>query len=383
MSSGNEPGAPQPPTEAELAKMDREQLVKLGTSLDGVEIVEYPKPWPVEGTKAEKRAERLVAMWFILSALAGLAFVVALIWWPWQYEPQSQSSARFWYSLYTPVLGLTLGTAITALAVGVLLYAKKFVPQETAVQQRSDAGGEGSAEIDKQTILAQLAHAGNDSTIARRSMIKRTAGLGAGVLGLGAVALPLVGFVKDPWKNSENKDSLWHTGWQPVDGETVYLRRYTGDPEEVVLVRPEDLAAGALETVFPFRESERGDHEALSKALKRSDNPVMLFRLRPADADQVVKRKGQEDFNYGDYYAYTKICSHVGCPVSLYEQRTNRVLCPCHQSQFDLLQYAKPVFGPAARALAQLPITVNEEGYLIARSDFVEPVGPGFWELKA
>ncbi|SFB36410.1 menaquinol-cytochrome c reductase iron-sulfur subunit precursor [Amycolatopsis marina] len=383
MSSGNEPGAPQPPTEAELAEMDRDQLVKLGTSLDGVEIVDYPKPWPVEGTRAEKRAERLVAMWFALSAVAGLAFVVALIWWPWQYEPPEQSSAHFWYSLYTPMLGLTLGTAITALAVGVLLYTKKFIPHETAVQERSDAGGAGSPEVDKKTIVAQLAHSGNDSTIARRSMIKRTAGLGAGVLGLGAVALPLAGFVRDPWKNSENKDSLWHTGWQPIDGETVYLRRHTGDPEEIVLVRPEDLDAGAMETVFPFRESERGDHHALSVALKRSDNPVMLFRLRPADADKVVKRKGQEDFNYGDYYAYTKICSHVGCPVSLYEQRTNLILCPCHQSQFDLLQYAKPVFGPAARALAQLPITVNDEGYLVARSDFVEPVGPGFWELKA
>lgn len=383
MSSGNEPGAPQPPTEAELAKMDRDQLVKLGTSLDGVELAEYPKPWPVEGTKAEKRAERLVAMWFALSALSGLAFIIALIWWPWQYVPPTQSSAHFWYSLYTPMLGLTLGTAITGLAVGVLLYTKKFVPQETAVQQRTDAGGEGSPEIDKQTILAQLAHSGNDSTIARRSMIKRTAGLGAGVLGLGAAALPLAGFIEDPWKNSENKDSLWHTGWQSADGETVYLRRNTGDPEEVALVRPEDLAAGAMETVFPFRESERGDHEALLHALKRADNPAMLFRLRPADADKVIKRKGQEDFNYGDYYCYTKICSHVGCPVSLFEQRTNRILCPCHQSQFDLLQYAKPVFGPAARALAQLPIAVNDEGYFIARSDFVEPIGPGFWELKA
>jgi probable menaquinol-cytochrome c reductase iron-sulfur subunit len=47
------------------------------------------------------------------------------------------------------------------------------------------------------------------------------------------------------------------------------------------------------------------------------------------------------------------------------------------------MQYAKPVFGPAARALPQLPITVDEEGYLIARGNFIEPVGPAFWERES
>ena len=148
---------------------------------------------------------------------------------------------------------------------------------------------------------------------------------------------------------------------------------------EVPLVKAGDLDAGAMETVFPFRESERNDEEALAAALTRIDNPVMLIRLRPTDASKVVKRAGQEDFNFGDYYAYTKICSHVGCPTSLYEQRTNRILCPCHQSQFDALHYAKPIFGPATRALPQLPLGVDADGFLIAKGDFEHPVGPGFW----
>ncbi|WP_020671477.1 ubiquinol-cytochrome c reductase iron-sulfur subunit [Amycolatopsis nigrescens] len=381
MSSGNEP---KPPTEAELAAMDRDQLVRLGTALDGVEIVDYPDPWPVKGTKAEKRAERMVALWFTLSGLAGLAFVVSLIWWPWQYqEPTTaNSNNHFLYSLYTPFLGLTLGVSVLAFGIGILIYTKKFIPSELAVQERNDGP---SSEVDKQTILAQLADSGNRSTIARRSLVKRSAGLGIGALGLGLVALPVASFIKDPWKDTENKNSLWHTGWQPeYPGEVVYLRRNTGKSTDPVhLLRPEDLDAGAMETVFPYRTSEAGDHEALSKALKRSDNPVMLIRLRTSDAAKVVKRKGQEDFNFGDYYAYTKICSHVGCPTSLYEQRTNRILCPCHQSQFDALQYAKPVFGPATRALAQLPITVNDEGYFVARGDFIEAVGPAFWERKS
>ncbi|PRX48527.1 ubiquinol-cytochrome c reductase iron-sulfur subunit [Prauserella shujinwangii] len=381
MSSGNEPGATPPPSDAELERMDRDALVRLGTSLDGVEIVNYPEPWPVKGTRAEKRAERAVALSFLISALAGVGFVVALIWWPWRYQPPSNQDAHFLYSLYTPLLGITLGVSILALATGVLLYTKRFIPDELAIQQRDDNMGQGSAELHRKTILAQLADAGNRSTFARRSAIKRSLGLSAGMLGLGTVALPVASLIKDPWDQTDTKESLWHTGWQQqFPGEIVYLRRNTGIPDEISLVRPEDLDAGGMETVFPFRESERGNHEALLHALRRADNPVLLIRLRPEDADRVVKRQGQEDFNFGDYYAFSKICTHVGCPASLYEQRTNRLLCPCHQSQFDVLQYAKPVFGPATRALPQLPITVHTDGYLIARHDFIEAIGPGFWE---
>lgn len=378
MSNGKEPE--ELPTDEELAEMDRDELLRLGGKLDGVEIISYPDPWPVKGTRAEKRSERFVAAWFVIAVLAGLAFLVALIWWPWKYVPASNEDAHFWYSLYTPVLGITLGVSVLALSIGVLLYNKRFVPDELVVQQRTDNMGQGSAEIDKQTILAHLTDAGERSTIARRSVIKRSAGLGAGVLGLGAVALPVAGFIKNPW-DEEPQNTLAHTAWMPqFEGEIVYLRRDTGNAQEISLVRPEEVYAGGMETVFPFRESERGDPEALSAALKRSDTPTMLIRLRSADAQRVIKRQGQEDFNYGDFYAYSKICTHVGCPASLYEQRTNRLLCPCHQSQFDMLTYAKPVFGPAARALPQLPIAVHTDGYFIARHDFIEPIGPGYWE---
>jgi ubiquinol-cytochrome c reductase iron-sulfur subunit len=373
---------PDLPSEEELAGMSRDELIRLGGKLDGVEVIEYPDPWPVKGTRAERRAERAVAAWFTLSALAGLAFVGVFIFWPSAYEHPRPDHFSLYY-WYTPMLGLTLGLAVLGVGVGVLLYTKKFVPHEVAVQQRHDGG---SAELDKKTILAHLADAGNRSTIARRSLIKRSAGAGAGVMGAGLGVFVLGGFLRNPHARSDGPDGLWHTGWfsPPGDTEKVFLRRATGDPEQVVLVRPDDLDAGAMETVFPFRESERGDHKALSHALKRADNPVMLIRLRPEDARKVIKHEGQEDFNYGDYYAYTKICSHLGCPTSLFEQRTNRILCPCHQSQFDALQYAKPIFGPATRKLAQLPIDVDPEtGFFYAKSDFIEAVGPAFWERKS
>ncbi|GAA5159604.1 MULTISPECIES: cytochrome bc1 complex Rieske iron-sulfur subunit [Amycolatopsis] len=370
------------PSDAELAEMDRDQLVKLGTRLDGVELVDYPEPWPVKGTRAEKRAERMVALWFTIAGLAGLGFVVSLIWWPWQYKAPGESGT-FLYSLYTPMLGITLGLTILGLGIGVILYTKRFVPNELAVQERNDGAGEGSAEIDKKTIVAQLEDAGSRSTIGRRSLVKRTVGLAGGALGLGVVALPVASFIKSPWKGKP-EDTLWHTPWAPeYPGEPVYLRRYTGDSHTIDLVRPEDLDAGGMETVFPFHESERNDPERLAETFVRSDTPVMLIRLRPEDAARVIKRKGQEDFNFGEYYAYSKVCTHVGCPASLFEQRTNRILCPCHQSQFNALEYGKPIFGPATRALPQLPITVDAQGYLVARSDFIEPIGPAFWERKS
>lgn len=366
------------PSEAELSEMSRDELVKLGTALDGVELVEYPDPWPVKGTRAEKRAQRAVAAWFILAALSGLAFIVVFIAWPWQYRDPGQA---FLYNLYTPLLGVTLGVAVIALGAGAMTYTKKFIPHEVAVQQRHDRGG--SAEIDRATIAAELADAGQRSTIARRPLIKRAAAGAAGLFGLTLVVLPLGGFIRNPWRTN-GPDSLWHTGWESTDGEKVFLRKDTGDAEEVSLVRPEDMTAGGMQTVFPFRESERDDPDKLKSALVRGDNPVMLIRFRPQDAQRIIKRKGQEDFNYGDYYAYTKVCSHLGCPTSLYEQQTNRILCPCHQSQFDALAYCKPIFGPATRALAQLPIEVDPEtGYLMAKHDFIEAIGPAFWERRS
>lgn len=367
-------------TEAELAEMSRDEKVRLGVALDDVELVEYRDRWPVEGTRAERRAERATAAWFSLAGLSALAFIAVFIWWPWNYaDPLTEPNRHFWYSLYNPLIGFFLGLSIFSVGIGAVLYAKKFLPHEVAVQQRHD--GHGSTETDRQTATALLADAGSRSGFARRSMIKRTAGFGAGAFGLGAGVFALGGLVRNPW-SEKGQESLLHTGWMPTHGEKVYLRRDTGNSKDVSLVRPEDISAGGFETVFPFRESERHNAEALSASMRKGDAPVMLIRLRAGS--EPIKRKGQENFNYGDYYAYSKVCTHLGCPTSLFESQTGRLLCPCHQSQFDVVNtYAKPVFGPATRSLPQLAITVDEEGYFVAKHDFIEPVGPAYWERRS
>ncbi len=375
-TSHQQPPAPTAaPTAAEVEDMTLEQRARLAAELDDVDVVHNQRKWPLSGTRAEKRVERSVALWFVISAVSGLAFLGSFLFWPFEYVAPGAPGYSL-YALYTPVVGFTFGLSVLAVGIGVIAYVKKFFPDEVSVQQRHDGV---SDEVDRLTVTAQLVKAGKDTDIARRKLMVRAAGGAAGVLGLGLGIAAVAPLVRNPWKGGDDA-ALWVTPWKPIYGETVYLRRDTGDPREVSLVRPEHQDPGSMETVFPFRESDRDDEEALIRSLRASDTPVMLIRLRPGT--RVVHRAGQETFNHGDYYAFSKICSHLGCPTSLYESQTNRILCPCHQSQFLATEYARPIFGPATRPLAQLPIAVNDEGYLVARGDFAEPVGPAFWERR-
>ncbi|MDH6195038.1 ubiquinol-cytochrome c reductase iron-sulfur subunit [Mycobacterium frederiksbergense] len=383
---------PQTPSDAELAAMSREELVELGGKMDGVETIFKEPRWPVPGTKAEKRSERLVAYWLLFGGLSGLALLLIFLFWPWEYQPLG-SEGEFLYSLATPLYGLTFGLSILSIGVGAVLFQKKFIPEEISVQDRHDGR---SPEVHRKTITANLTDALEGSTVKRRKLIGLSLGIGLGAFGAGTLVAFIGGLVKNPWKpvvpTAEGKKAvLWTSGWTPrFHGETIYLARATGSTSSspFVKMRPEDIDAGGMETVFPWRESDgdgttvESEHH-LTEITMGVRNPVMLIRIKPADMPKVVKRQGQESFNFGELFAYTKVCSHLGCPSSLYEQQTYRILCPCHQSQFDALHFAKPIFGPAARALAQLPITIDKDGYLVANGDFAEPVGPAFWERKS
>jgi ubiquinol-cytochrome c reductase iron-sulfur subunit len=380
------------PTDEELAAMSTEELVRIGGRMDGVETVLKEPRWPVEGTRAEKRAERGVALWLLFAGAMGFALLLAFLFWPWEYKPNG-AEGNFLYTLATPIYGVTFGLSILAIGVGAVLYQKKFIPEEISIQQRHDGQ---SSELDRRTAAANLVGAFEDSTLKRRKLIGLSLGIGLGAFGVGTLVAGLAGIIKNPWKPvvptaDGLKAVLWTSDWTPrFAGETVFLGRATGRPGEspFVKIRPEDIDAGGMETVFPWRESD-GDgttvesHELLTHISMGVRNPVMLIRIKPVDMPRVVKRQGQESFNFGELFAFTKVCSHLGCPSSLYEQQTYRILCPCHQSQFDALHFARPLFGPAARALAQLPITIDKDGYLVANGDFNEPVGPAFWERRS
>ncbi|WP_421840024.1 ubiquinol-cytochrome c reductase iron-sulfur subunit [Mycobacterium sp.] len=388
-TSDNDTNVPDQPDDAALTAMSNDELVALGGRMDGVETVYKEPRWPVADTKAEKRAERGVAIWLLLGGFFGLALLLVFLFWPWQYKT-SDGQYNFLYSLATPLYGVTFGLSILAIAIGAIQFQKRFIPEEISIQERHDGD---SREIDRKTVAANLTSAFEGSTIGRRKLVGLSLGVGLGAFGLGTAVAFIGGLIKNPWKPvvptaNGMKAVLWTSGWTPrYKGETIYLARATGtnDGPPFIKMRPEDIDAGGMETVFPWRESD-GDgtttesHEKLQSVAMGIRNPVMLIRIKPNDLSRVVKRKGQESFNFGEFFAFTKVCSHLGCPSSLYEQQSYRILCPCHQSQFDALHFAKPIFGPAARALAQLPITIDTDGYLVANGDFIEPVGPAFWE---
>jgi ubiquinol-cytochrome c reductase iron-sulfur subunit len=333
----------------EFREADLEQQAATASELDGVRIVHRRERFPIPGTKGEKRAERAVAACFVFAFLGALAFTVCYVVLPWQYDINSGS-----YAWFTPVLGVTMAVSLLGFGVGAILWAKLLITEEETVQERHSGR---STVADRETTVAVLTDGIGMTGLARRSLLQRT--LGLSVLALGALAIvPLGGLIKKPG------DALFRTGWRQG------TRLMTGDRR---LIRPGDIEAGGIATVFPATP------EGLTTQVV-ADSVVLLIRLRPGQT--VRARPGQADFGWEEYLAYSKICTHAGCPASLYEQQTGRLLCPCHQSQFDLLQDATPVFGPAARPLPKLAITVDDEGYFVAKGDFDEPIGPSFWERK-
>lgn len=342
------------PTLDEVAAMTPEQALIAGAEVDGVRIVHRRDRFPVPGTRAEKRAERTVSAVFVLAFLCMVGFIVAFIVAPWQFQMPSQGNQAFAY--FTPLIGGLLGLGLILMGVGAVLWAKWLMPEEESVQDRHT---QPEPDASQMLTVGTLMQAYNDSGLNRRSMLKRSVGLA----GVGIGVIPLIALIGSMVKKPGNKldTTLYAAGVALVTSEG---RR----------IGPADLQSGGQETVFPGVAGGVGD----------ATSPVLLIRLRPGQT--VHARPGQADFGWEEFVAFSKICTHAGCPASLYEQQTTRLLCPCHQSQFEVLQDAKPVFGPATRSLPKLPITVevvNGVQYFIAKGPFIEPVGPGFWNRRS
>lgn len=353
--------------EVDLAELTRFELVREGARRDSIEIVHYQPSYP-PGSRAEKRVERSVALLFVTGGLLGLAFVVAYIWWPWEYA----IGADAWSKFYTPVLGVSLGLSLFLIAAGLTVWVRKLLPHEVAIEDRHD---DPPTDPDDQKIMvATLANAGVETQVPRRPLLKGALALGLAPLGLVAV-VPLGGLIKDPHKPLYPEVGLSpqdHTGFHPGlnGGRPVPLVHESGEQ-----IRPEDVSVGGQITVFPGIP-----HGATNEF---ADSPTLLIHLRQEHAD--LLRENLYPMNdgsmVGNFVAYSKICTHAGCPPSLFEQQTNLLLCPCHQSQFLITDNARPVFGPAARSLPMLPLALDAEGYFVAAGDFKLPVGPSYWEL--
>ena len=313
--------------------------------------------------KAARRAERQVTTMFLLSMVMVVLFVVAYV------------ALDVSQTVYIPVLGLvgaqnvalgvTFGLGIFFIGAGAIQWAKKLMPDVEVVQDRHRL----ASTPDQDTAAADQYERGKEeSGFAAYRILRRTL--------IGALALfpiPLVVLVRDMWTNTNPAtegmspaEILSETAW--TDGLPIVVDG-TYQP-----IRPADIPVGGLVSALP--ENIKEIQKEFHNLNERGKSAIILVRMDPGE----IRSQQGDGWDYEGILAFSKICTHVGCPIALYEQRTHHLLCPCHQSTFDLADSGNVIFGPAARRMPQLPIGVNEEGFLVARSDFQEPVGPSFWE---
>jgi ubiquinol-cytochrome c reductase iron-sulfur subunit len=302
--------------------------------------------------KAAHRAERQVAALFSISMVATVIFLVAYF--AIDQKTYESIPGIGQASLSNVVLGASLGVSLLCIGLGAVHWAKTLMPDTEVAEDRHPQRSSDQARRD---AVETVATGGAASQIGRRPMIKFTLG---GALGL--FALPLVLQLAGslgPLPEAGLSTTFWRKGM-----------RLVRDPE-MTPIKASDVTLGSVFHVMP-----EGIDKSAHVLEEKAKAAVILIGIDSA-LIQVPKERA---WGYGSMVAYSKICTHVGCPVGLYEHATHHLLCPCHQSTFDVTQNCAVIFGPAHRPLPQLPITVDTQGYLVAESGFHEPVGPSFWE---
>jgi ubiquinol-cytochrome c reductase iron-sulfur subunit len=297
-----------------------------------------------------RAAERVAAALFILSMLASIGFIAAYV----GLEVHSVDATL----RSNLALGLSMSVAFLAIAAGVVLWVRNIMPDVEQVEERHPLA---SAEAEREQFTKTFTEGAEASGIVKRPLLRRT-------LIAASVPLAVAPLVVLRDMGPLPGTSLRHTVWRPGMRMVVY------GPNTPL--RAADFATpGQMITVAPEGFTENQDVLAKAVTIIIKFAPGELIPNRPGSPGTIM------NWTVDDIVAYSKICTHVGCPVALYEETTHHILCPCHQSTFDAANGAQILFGPAPRPLPQLPIGTDAQGFLIATSDYHEPVGPAFWEL--
>lgn len=303
--------------------------------------------------KEEKKAERRIAFFFTLSIVGSVGAAMAYVVFP--IIPGDMQSVRF----NNMFVGLFAAVGLLGVGIGAVHWAKSLMHGHELVEERHPTRG---TEESRSAAIETFAQANKESGFTRRSLVRNTL-IGAMI----ATPVPAVVLFRDLAPSYDPVKLLKQTMW----AEGVRLAK---DPSGIP-IKASEVTIGSAFQVIPEGLAELEYHRIEEKAKAA----VLLMRL-PIDELNVSPER--ETWSYQGIVAYSKICTHVGCPVALYEQQTHHLLCPCHQSAFNVSNECEVIFGPAARPLPQLPITIDDEGYLVAQSDFTEPVGPSFWERR-
>ena len=277
--------------------------------------------------------ERVIAMCFLVGIILVIGF-----------------GACYWVNAKPWTLGATMGGGLFFLGVGLVAWGKYLMPRGPFVEERHTLA---NSEGDRNAFAAAIVERGGN-VIKRRKMLGGLLGGGLGIFGVVAI-FPLIRSL-----GPLPKSTLFHTDWRPGSFAVDITGRR---------VHKGDLAVGSIVTVYPegFQDTDNG----------QAVDQTVLIRISNQD---FTTQKGRETWGPAGYIAYSKLCTHLGCPVGLYEQQLQLLVCPCHQSMFNATNGAVPNFGPAPRPLPQLPLYIDADGYLRAQKDYGQPVGPGFWE---
>ncbi|MFI5035063.1 MAG: ubiquinol-cytochrome c reductase iron-sulfur subunit [Acidimicrobiales bacterium] len=280
-----------------------------------------------------ERAERVIALTLLLGVLLTAGF-----------------GACYWINAAPWTLGATLGGGLTFLGLGMAAWGKYLMPRGPFVEERHPLAAPAS---ERDGLAGAIVQRGG-GLLQRRKLLGGLLGGGLGIFSVVAIFPLLRSLGPMP------KGTLFGTDWRTGS----YLVDQTGRRVSVG-----DLAVGSVMTVFPegTQDTDRG----------QAVDATVLIRL---SNENFTTQKGRETWAPHGYVAYSKICTHLGCPVGLYEQQLQLLVCPCHQSMFNVTNGAIPQFGPAPRPLPQLPMYVDAAGFLRSQRGYNQPVGPGFWE---
>jgi ubiquinol-cytochrome c reductase iron-sulfur subunit len=326
--------------------------------------VSPPEPPPIvepPDTARADRAERVVAALFVLAFLAGCGFIAAYIGLEIGQSTIPKGANNVVAVLRSNLaLGTSLSVALLALGTGSMIWVRHLTPNIEIEEERHELRSDPEQ---RRAFQKEFAEGAAISQVTRRPLVRRTLLLATAPLALAPLVL-----LRDlgPLPQTDLRHTVWKKGLRAVT--LGGLRPLT----------PADIPTpGSMITVIP--EGYQDDDDALAKA------GVILIKFAPGQLHVPTNYDGGTlvstmNWTIDNIVAYSKICTHVGCPVALYEQTTHHILCPCHQSTFDAANGANVIFGPAARALPQLPLMLTSEGYIAAASDFTQPVGPSFWE---
>jgi quinol---cytochrome c reductase iron-sulfur subunit len=285
---------------------------------------------------SNRRAEMAVALALLGAAVFALGFTAAYV----------------LDGLNPQLLGIAAGGALALLAAAAIIAGKAVVPQETAVEERDVL----LEEREVGSVLEIIESGGEGVT--RRKLLGGAAGLaGAGLVAAAATPLASLG----PAMTGAH-ETQWRRGVRLVDD--------TGKP-----YRAAEILIGSFYTALP----EHGDPELFGAGL-------LVVKLAPGYIHLPAARRSWAPEGI---LAYSKICTHAGCAISLYRyplyEPTSAgpaFTCPCHYSTFLPGEGGRVAFGPAGRALPQLPLMIDGEGNLRAAGPFHEDIGPSWWSTR-